>query len=49
VHDSNWYIKNYGLELNLFVNHSPIVLFECLCRGLLGTASLWGRVIAYKE
>lgn len=44
-----WCIKNYGLEVNLFVDHSQIVQFECLCQGIWGTASLWGRVIAYKE
>ena len=25
-----WYIKNYGPEVNLFVDHSQIVQLECL-------------------
>lgn len=43
-----WYIKNYGLEVNLFVDHSQIVQLECLRSGLWGTKSLWGRVLTYK-
>lgn len=43
-----WYIKNYGPEINLFVDHSQIVQLECLRRGIWGTASLWGRVLTYK-
>jgi phosphosulfolactate synthase (CoM biosynthesis protein A) len=43
-----WYVKNYGPEVNLFVDHSQIVQLECLRRGIWGTASLWGRVVTYK-
>lgn len=25
-----WYVKNYGPEVNLFVDHSQIVQLECL-------------------
>lgn len=43
-----WYIKNYGAEVNLFVDHSQVVQLECLRSGLWGTQSLWGRVLTYK-
>ena len=43
-----WYVKNYGPEVNLFVDHSQIVLLECLRSGIWGTKSLWGRVVTYK-
>ena len=43
-----WYIKNYGPEVNLFVDHSQIVQVECLRSGIWGTASLWGRVLTYR-
>ncbi|HKZ99492.1 MAG TPA: phosphosulfolactate synthase [Thermoplasmata archaeon] len=43
-----WYVKNYGPEVNLFVDHSQIVQLECLRRGIWGTKSLWGRVVTYK-
>jgi phosphosulfolactate synthase (CoM biosynthesis protein A) len=44
-----WYIKNYGLEVSLFVGHSQIVQLECPRFGFGGTASLWGRVLTYKD
>ena len=44
-----WYIKNYGADVNLFVDHSEIVQLECLRAGIWGTKSLWGRVVTYKD
>lgn len=44
-----WYVKNYGPEVNLFVDHSQIVQLECLRRGIWGTKSLWGRVLTYPD
>ena len=43
-----WYIKNYGPDVNLFVDRSQIVQLECLRSGIWGTKSLWGRVVTYK-
>lgn len=43
-----WYIKNFGPEVNLFVDHSQIVEIECMRSGIWGTADLWGRVLTYK-
>jgi phosphosulfolactate synthase (CoM biosynthesis protein A) len=43
-----WYIKNYGPEINVFVDHSQIVQLESLRAGIWGTKSLWGRVLTYK-
>ena len=43
------YIKNYGADVNLFVDHSQIAQLECLRAGIWGTESLWGRVMMYKE
>ncbi len=43
-----WYVKHYGPEVNLFVDHGQIVQLECLRSGLRGTKSLWGRVLTYK-
>ena len=43
-----WYIKNFGPEVNLFVDHSQIVEIECIRSGIWGTADLWGRVLTYK-
>lgn len=44
-----WYVKNYGPEVNLFVDHSQIVQLECLRSGIWGTKSVWGRVLTYKD
>lgn len=43
-----WYVKNYGPEVNLFVDHSQIIQLECLRSGIWGTKSVWGRVLTYK-
>jgi phosphosulfolactate synthase (CoM biosynthesis protein A) len=44
-----WYVKNYGPDVNLFVDHSQIVQLECLRSGVWGTNDVWGRVCTYKE
>jgi phosphosulfolactate synthase (CoM biosynthesis protein A) len=43
-----WYVKNYGPEVNLFVDHSQVVQLESLRSGIWGEKSLWGRVLTYK-
>src|SRR5512138_1025528 len=44
-----WYVKSYGPEVNLFVDHSQIVQLECLRSGIWGTAGAWGRILTYEE
>jgi phosphosulfolactate synthase (CoM biosynthesis protein A) len=44
-----WYVKNYGPDVNLFVDHSQIVQLETLRRGLWGAADVWGRVVTYRD
>jgi phosphosulfolactate synthase (CoM biosynthesis protein A) len=39
-----WYVKLYGNEVNLFVDHSQIVQLEALRSGIWGTKSTWGRI-----
>jgi phosphosulfolactate synthase (CoM biosynthesis protein A) len=43
-----WYVKTYGPEVNLFVDHSQVVQLECLRSGIWGTKDLWGRVLTWK-
>lgn len=33
----SWYVKNYGPDVNLFVDHSQIVQLDCLRSGIWGT------------
>src|SRR5699024_3134410 len=40
-----WYIKNYGDECNLFVDHSQILQLEGLRQNIWGNKSTWVRVI----
>jgi phosphosulfolactate synthase (CoM biosynthesis protein A) len=42
-----WYVKSYGPDVNLFVDHSQIVQLEALRAGIWGPKSLWGRVVTY--
>lgn len=44
----SWYIKSFGPEVNLFVDHSQVVQLECLRAGIWGTKSTWGRIVSYK-
>lgn len=43
-----WYIKNYGIDVNLFIDHSQIVQLECLRRGIWGTKSTFGRITTHR-
>jgi phosphosulfolactate synthase (CoM biosynthesis protein A) len=44
-----WYVKQYGPEVNLFVDHTQIVQLECLRSGIWGTTDVWGRIKTFKE
>ena len=44
----SYYVKSYGPDVNLFVDHSQIVQLECLRAGIWGTKSTWGRVVTYR-
>jgi phosphosulfolactate synthase (CoM biosynthesis protein A) len=43
-----WYIKNFGADVNLFVDHSQVLLLESVRSGIWGSHSLWNRVVTYK-
>jgi phosphosulfolactate synthase (CoM biosynthesis protein A) len=44
----SWYVKNYGVDVNVFVDHSQIVQLECLRAGIWGTQDTWGRMLRYQ-
>lgn len=44
-----WYIKNFGPEINVFVDNSQIVELEAMRRGIWGKMSTFGRVVSYKD
>ena len=39
-----WYVKNYGNEVNLFVDHSQVLQLEGLRQNIWGNKSTWGRI-----
>jgi phosphosulfolactate synthase (CoM biosynthesis protein A) len=43
-----WYVKTFGPDVNLFVDHSQVVQLECLRSGVWGTKDVWGRVLTYR-
>ncbi|MDL5361048.1 phosphosulfolactate synthase [Halalkalicoccus sp. NIPERK01] len=43
-----WYLKNFGPNVNLFVDNSQIVELECMRSGLWGKKSSWGRIASYR-
>lgn len=43
-----WYIKVFGPEVNLFIDHSQALHLESVRSGVWGTSDLWGRVVTYK-
>jgi phosphosulfolactate synthase (CoM biosynthesis protein A) len=44
-----WYIKTFGPDVNLFVDHSQIIQLEILRQGLWGPADLWGKIVSFKN
>lgn len=44
----NWYIREFGVDVNMFVDHSQIVQLTCLRRGIWGTADTFGKVVTYR-
>jgi len=45
-----WYLKNFGREVNLFIDHSQVVEFTAWRLGLWGDPNIWkGKVLSYKR
>ncbi|OAL65928.1 sulfonate biosynthesis enzyme [Trichophyton rubrum] len=44
----SWYIREFGIDVNLFVDNSQIVQLSCLRRGIWGTADTWGKIVSYR-
>ena len=45
----NWYIREFGIDINLFVDHSQIVQLSFLRSGIWGMADTFGKVVSYRE
>ena len=44
-----WYVRTFGPDVNLFVDHSQIVQLECLRAGIWGTSDSWGRIVTTRR
>ncbi|KAF1985141.1 sulfonate biosynthesis enzyme [Aulographum hederae CBS 113979] len=44
----NWYIREFGVDVNLFVDHSQIVQLSCLREGIWGMADTFGKIVTYR-
>jgi len=44
----NWYVREFGADVNLFVDHSQIVQLSALREGIWGMGDTWGRVVSFR-
>ncbi|OXV09256.1 hypothetical protein Egran_02980 [Elaphomyces granulatus] len=44
----NWYIREFGVDVNVFVDHSQIVQLSCLRQGIWGMADTFGKVVSFR-
>lgn len=44
----NWYIREFGVDVNLSVDRSQIMQLSCLRRGIWGTANAFGEITTYR-
>lgn len=44
----SWYLKNFGPEVNLFIDHSQIMMCETFRAGIWGFQEFFGRIHTYK-
>ena len=45
----NWYIREFGIDVNLFVDHSQIVQLTCLRTGIWGKSDTFGKIVSYRR
>ncbi|KAK3291402.1 uncharacterized protein B0H64DRAFT_330310 [Chaetomium fimeti] len=44
----NWYVREFGADVNLFVDHSQIVQLSCLRQGIWGMGDTFGKVVTFR-
>ena len=45
----NWYIREFVVDVNLFVDHSQIVQLSCLRQGIWGMADTFGKIVSFRQ
>ncbi|KAK1773791.1 Phosphosulfolactate synthase [Copromyces sp. CBS 386.78] len=44
----NWYVREFGTDVNLFVDHSQIVQLSCLREGIWGMSDTFGKIVSFR-
>merc|ERR1712039_648883 len=45
----NWYIREFGADVNLFVDHSQIVQLAGLRAGIWGKSDTFGKIMTFRQ
>ena len=45
----NWYVREFGVDINVFVDHSQVVQLACLRSGIWGMADTFGKVVSFRD
>lgn len=48
VHVFNWLIREYGPDVNVFIDHSQVSQLACARTGVWGKKDIWGRVAVFR-
>lgn len=43
-----WYVRTFGRDVNLFVDHSQTLQLAALRYGIWGTSDVWGKIVGYR-
>lgn len=44
-----YYVQNFGADVNVFIDHSQIVQLACVRKGIWGKSDLFNRVVTFKD
>jgi len=44
----NWYTREFGVDVDLFVDHSQAVQLACLRQGIWGGADTFGKITTFR-
>jgi phosphosulfolactate synthase (CoM biosynthesis protein A) len=44
----NWYVREFSIDVNVFVDHSQMVQLEGLRRGIWGKSDTFGKVVSFR-
>ncbi|KAF2841143.1 hypothetical protein M501DRAFT_1055301 [Patellaria atrata CBS 101060] len=45
----NWYVREFGVDVNVFVDHSQVFQLACLRHGIWGKTDTFGKIVSFRE